>query len=215
MYHVIEYLSTSPQPPSVVARTNRRTNRTSKILYVVGTRLGSIILVQENGRVTRKANHSNSMTFVAIRLGQPIQYLSPLMLDPTVTLTIANSATAVLMYCHEIVDVVWSISRAILLLGKTTLVFSNSTRPAGDYRHRCSSEECCTKPCVCLSAPTFDLSSGDRLVLKHCYFNVRISSERHEIYMSKWQFKTYVEFVPASIQYGLDHPLIRFVEALP
>ncbi|KAI2795876.1 hypothetical protein RDWZM_009164 [Blomia tropicalis] len=206
MDQVIEYLSETPPT------TTQGSMRNNRIIFAICNSLGSIVLLNENRRVVRKANVTNHAD---IRLGNPLEYLNKFATDPSIKFTIGTNAAIFLMYCHRAVEKLRTHCSSIVLLGPVSIVFSDHRIETEDAQIDHSRRCCCGHLCHS-NPPSFTLDNGDQLIFNTGVFYLRACSEQHSIYITKSEFISQVKFIPSILPPPDSiHPLIAFVDTLP
>lgn len=164
----------------------------NKKAYIICNELGSILVVYDSRRMLRKANMSNHAD---IRVPLPISIVSEMSASqcPKVTIDLLLDSQISLMYCHRVCEYVNSTCKKVILSGEACIVFLDSIKYEMEEWQSAHASSCniCS---VCQSSVSFDLQDGDSLTFKGGRFYIRVSANKHCIFMSRTQFFEQVEY---------------------
>ena len=182
----------------VVGITTTGNNYGGECVYAIGTELGSIYVISERGILLRKANvngHSDN----PIAQTESIRTLTGFVrTNPTfITIRLIGShANVDLMYCHRSIQKVsGNLCRKILLLGNTSILFGGNIQ---SELLNTSIDTTMNEIDRCppfFDSQCFDLNHQDEIELSNGgYCAIRVSSNRHYIYMDPKVFRDCVTY---------------------
>lgn len=207
---IVDFLSSHPTPS--VWNGNRASWNRGPVLYAVCNHFGSITVVHESKHVVRKSNvvnHTDSL------VPSPVAYFRQLANSnhPCVTVLVFPETLISLMYCHRVTQRIFYSCRKVFLIGEVSIVFADPRVETEEWLQ--SHLKTCNGRCAecSTSSLTFRLQNKDILQLKGGRFFIRVSGNRHSIYMSKSQFQSNVQYISCDKQ--SNDSLLAFVNEIP
>ncbi|KAH9418224.1 hypothetical protein DERP_010778 [Dermatophagoides pteronyssinus] len=168
-----------------------------RCVFVICTELGSIYVISERGTLIRKAN-VNGHSDIPIAQAESLRTLTGFVrTNPTLITIRLNGQTEIdLMYCHRSIQKVsGNLCRKILLLGNTSILFGGNIQ---SELLNTSIDTTMNEIDRCppfFDSQCFDLNHQDEIELSNGgYCAIRVSSNRHYIYMEPKVFRNCVAY---------------------
>lgn len=165
-----------------------------QIVYGICNRFGAIMLVHNSRKVVRKSNVKNNPDTV---LRFPLTMIRRMinMPHPYITVFIMPETVVSLMYCHRLTQNLYHSCKKLVLEGLVTILFHDNKTELEEWQSAHSSDcHCCDR---CQPSFEFALKNGDKLYLKGSRFPVRVSGNKHCIYISRRQYYANVKYQSA------------------